>query len=1168
METTPLKSFATWARTELITQVSARIAGVLAPASPERTEHPRAVGTLEAAIRKAGGDTKGKGAVADEVAYTWFNRIIALRFMDANGYTNAGVVSPSARPAVGQPEILADAKRGIFDPDVVNTRTAATVTGLLDGTRSSYDPQGEAYTLLLAEYCRYWNKSMPFMFEPEGDYTELLMPANLLSDESILVRAVHTITPKVCQDVEVIGWLYQFYISERKDEVFAGFKKKKKAGAAEIPAATQLFTPDWIVRYLVENSVGRLWMLNHPESRLIDHMDYYIAPVDEETKFLELAGPEELTVIDPACGSGHMLTYAFDLLYAIYEEEGYSPSDIPTLILTQNLYGTEIDPRAGALAAFALTMKARCKQRRFFNTKVEPNICVIEPVTFTQDELDLLVTNTYNRPAEERFWNQFTAADSFGSLIQSSRTQLHELQQDHLSLSVEEDLLASNVHDRAKRVLIQAKYLSSTYCVAVANPPYMIQRHYGAGLGAFIKRTYPSEASDIFAPFIVRSRQLVGGSGLVAMITKQTWMFGSSFDDLRSSINSESPIATLAHLGTGAFDSIAGEVVNTTAFVLDPRMSKIARGVFIDVRSGADEESKRSLLAAAAREPLRQYLVAASEFARIPGGPVAYWASSKAVNVWQQRSLLRESADLKSGISTGDNGLFERFWYELPISHISESGSTDPVGTTRWTPAWSGGEFRRWYGNTALVMDWQSRGDRIKMHAGSAVRNEEFQGRPGITYTKIGGATFAARYAPAGWVFDDAGRMIFENSTSDRIVILAFLNSSTAQLILDLLTPGLNYTSNEIGMLPWDVYGSSRDSITKLGRSLIECATVDWADIETSREFSSPSWCSSTYSDCSLKESYSAWSSRQKQISNRQREMESENNRWFAELYGLEEEVVIDVDLSKVSLLRNVEFRYGAGKSVEEYSVIERRDLASEIVSYAIGCIFGRYSLDSPGLIVADQGSTVEEYMAKVAPSRLLPDDDNVLPIVDGDWFEDDIVAKFREFLSIAFGKANFEENLRFVEDSLGVKTLRDYFITRGGKSKFYEDHVKRYKRRPIYWMFSSPKGSFNALIYMHRYTPSTVSTVLNEYLREYEAKLEASVHNTEREATGGGTPRQQAAAAKEVERLRKILVELSEYEHDVMYPLASEQIAIDLDDGVKANYPKFGSALKKIQGL
>lgn len=349
METAPLKSFATWARTTLIRDVNARIVMALGPASPERVEQPKVIAALEKIISTHGGGDQGRAAVADRVAYTWFNRIIALRFMDANGYTGIGVVSPQPGVGAGQPEVLAEAKRGTIDDTVVSLPTRETVMSLLNGTRRSADPQGEAYAQLLAEYCRHWNRAMPFMFEREGDYTELLIPANLLSDDSVLSRATSVLTADVCQDVEVIGWLYQFYISELKDAVFAGFKRSEKAGPNEIPSATQLFTPHWIVRYLVENSLGRIWMLNRPTSRLVDRMDYYIAPVDVDTDYPRVAGPEEIKVIDPACGSGHMLTYAFELLYSMYEEEGYAPAEIPSCILSSNLYGTEIDPRAGAL---------------------------------------------------------------------------------------------------------------------------------------------------------------------------------------------------------------------------------------------------------------------------------------------------------------------------------------------------------------------------------------------------------------------------------------------------------------------------------------------------------------------------------------------------------------------------------------------------------------------------------------------------------------------------------------------------------------------------------------------------------------------------------------------------------------------------------------------------
>jgi hypothetical protein len=527
METAPLKSFATWARAALIRETTARVAVVLGAASPERIEQPGAVAALEKAVTEAGGGERGRAAVADRVAYTWFNRIIALRFMDANGYTGVGVVSPQAGIENGQPEILADAKRGAIDTIVVGTETSKAVADLLNGTRRSNDPQGEAYALLLAEYCRHWNRTMPFMFERQGDYTELLIPANLLADDSVLSRAVKVLTPEVCEDVEVIGWLYQFYISERKDEVFAGFKKNKKAGAAEIPAATQLFTPHWIVRYLVENSVGRLWMLNHPQSRLIDQMDYYIAPVDEETDFLKISSPEELTVIDPACGSGHMLTYAFDLLYAIYEEEGYARSEIPALILNHNLYGTEIDPRAGAMAAFALVMKARGRQRSFFGRPVLPEICILEPLSFDDAELDILVTRDGDRDAEIAFWNSFAESDLLGSLIRPTEGLIGRLgtHLDHLVDMAENDLVLGSIIERARGVFRQAEFLLHPYCVLVTNPPYMGSKNMGSALAEFARRDYPDAKADLMTMFMCRGCELVRPLGYWAMIDLPSWMF-------------------------------------------------------------------------------------------------------------------------------------------------------------------------------------------------------------------------------------------------------------------------------------------------------------------------------------------------------------------------------------------------------------------------------------------------------------------------------------------------------------------------------------------------------------------------------------------------------------------------------------------------------------------
>jgi hypothetical protein len=615
METGPLKGFTSWARRELIDQVSARITAVLAPGSPERVERPRAVAALErdvaeAAARDDAGETAGRATVADRVAYTWFNRIIALRFMDANGYTRTGVVSPARVDGVplagGQPEILADAKRGRLDPAVITATTRQVVTALLDGTRQSPDPQGEAYTLLLVDACRHWNRAMPFMFEADGDITELLIPANLLAGDSIRARTVETLTEQICTDhgdgnggVEVIGWLYQFYISERKDEVFAGFKKRKKAGAKEIPAATQLFTPHWIVRYLVENSLGRLWMLNHPDSHLVDRMDYYIAPPapaepdEADADFLKISSPEELTVIDPACGSGHMLTYAFDLLYAIYEEEGYAPSEIPALILTRNLTGLEIDPRAGALAAFALTMKARARQRTFFSKHILPDICVLKPVTFTPDELDLLTTPGGNRHDEEAFWQQFQHADTFGSLIRPDPDLTTRLAHHLDTLGNGTDLLQAHTLTRARQVITQAQHLTHTYTVAIANPPYMGSKQMNGLLSQFMKDEYPDGKSDLFAAFFCRNLHMVARGGQLGFMSPFVWMFISSYQKLREQLTQDETITSLIQLEYSGFE---GATVPICTFTLQ-RGHKQFSAAFVRLSDfvGASQQADRAL---------------------------------------------------------------------------------------------------------------------------------------------------------------------------------------------------------------------------------------------------------------------------------------------------------------------------------------------------------------------------------------------------------------------------------------------------------------------------------------------------------------------------------------------------------------------------------------------
>lgn len=1153
METAPLKSFATAARTELIREVSARITAVLAQGSPERVEQPKAVTALERAIAGGGGGDTGKAHVADKVAYTWFNRIIALRFMDANGYTGIGVVSPAV-DQVGQPEVLSAAKRGQVNTEVVKGTNSAIITGLLNGTRQPRrggDAQAEAYALLLADHCRYWNAAMPFMFEREGDYTELLVPANLLAGDSVLSRSVAVLTESVCQDVEVIGWLYQFYISERKDEVFAGFKKNKKAGADEIPAATQLFTPHWIVRYLVENSLGRLWMLNRPASHLVDQMQYYIAPVDEETDFLRISRPEELKVVDPACGSGHMLTYAFDLLYAIYVEEGYAPAEIPSLILTNNLYGVEIDPRAGALAAFALTMKARSKQRTFFTKQVEPNVCVLDPIRFTSDEIDFLLTPGGDKYAETAFWNQFEHADSFGSLIQPDLELTVRLKRHVAQLDDGGNILLNDVIDWAERVIGQAEYLSPGYAIVVANPPYMVSGNMEDRLAEFARTRYAAAKSDLMTMFIERAMTLTVDGGIDALVTRDAWMFLSRFAEFRTGLVRNASIRSLAHFGQGVFDGMSGAVVQVVGICVTPRTSASTRvqGVYVrltDCGSNAEKTVALGTIARDADHPLR-FSPAQHLFSDLPGSPIAYWASEGLRSTFSTGRRVEDVAPVRQGFQTGDNDRFMRFWFEVAFGRINfNARSTEEfhASGSRFAPYLKGGGFRKWYGNDDYIVAFAKSDYAVLATMGNKLPSRTLYFRDSITWSALSSGAFGARYAGIGSTFSAKGACAFPENEFDRDLVLAVFNSSVTRDLLEFMGATLDFNVGSLRQIPIPMRWSDleRSELSSLVRELIATHRADWESDEASPGFTALEVIDRA-GEQSLPSLMDELASRWEATTLRVQDSQDRLDDLVARAYGL-----AGVSGLPLSLRNRVADASAYGAFI--------RERVLDLVSYAVGCMFGRYSLDEPGLVLANQGEPLQDYLAKVPSPTFSPDKDNVIPIVDGDWFEDDVVGFLRQFLRIAFGEQQFEENLKFVTESLGVRNLRDYFITRAGRSKFYDDHVQRYKKRPIYWLFSSPKGSFNALVYMHRYTPSTVSTVLT-YLREYVTKVESSLQQAER-----------VGNAREADRLRKILVELNEYEHDTLYPKASENVAIDLDDGVKTNYPKLGAALKKIDGL
>jgi len=1168
VNTTGLKKFSQGARRQLLEQVSSRMEQVLRSDSVEIREKAKVVEQLRGEI-----EAYGKIAVIDRVAYTWFNRFCALRFMDVNHYTRIGAVSPVEGGT--QPEVLLEAKQGHVDEELARFVNPQVIFSLLNGQRPASDPQGEAYRLLLVGVCNSYSEVMPFLFEKIEDYTELLMPLDLLSENSVLHDLREALSPEACEDVEVIGWLYQYYISERKDKVFEALKQNQKIEAGDIPAATQLFTPHWIVRYLVENSLGRLWMLNHPTSKLAEKMEYYIAPAQEETDFLRIASPEELRLLDPACGSGHILTYAFDLLAAIYEEEGYASSDIAKLILEKNIFGVEIDPRAGALAAFALVMKARAKDRRFFTRTVNPNICVLENVTFNDAELKQYMNavgrDLFTEPLMETL-RQFEQADNFGSLIRPMLTDAGYVRGLLEGKNLGGDLFLFGVHERVLKVLKQAEFLAPRYHVVVANPPYMGGAGMNDELKDFATSYYPFTKSDLFAMFIERNLEIIQQNGYAGMITMQSWMFLSSFEDLRKMILSQKTILSMAHLGARAFDTIGGDVVSTTSFILINKYEPMIKGDYFRLVDKTNELEKSLAIKEAIQNQNCGWFFRASvaDIKKIPGMPVAYWVSENIRQVFTSDKTLEDVASPKQGTSTGDNNKFVRFWFEnssqntiLDCRDQRQSEKSD----AKWYPATKGGDYRKWYGNNLYSVNWHKNGRDIGQHEGSAIRNKGIVFQEAITWTGISSNNFGVRYCPQGFIFTISGKPIICNNISELHYILGFLASKIASKLLNIISPTMSF---EVGylcrlpLIPTDELTTSQ--IISIVSKIVSISKNDWDNYETSWDFrESP--IVDTLRQIGfvkdLKTIYKDALSRWKTATKEMKELEEENNRSFITIYGLQNELTPDVPLNDVTLTCNPNYRYSGNNSEEELEERLCADTMKEFISYAVGCMFGRYSLDKPGLVLANQGETLKDYLKQVPKPTFTPDEDNVIPVLEGEWFEDDIAERFKKFLRVTFGEDHYDENLAFIEESIG-RDVRSYFV-----KEFYKDHVQTYKKRPIYWMFSSPKGSFNALIYMHRHQPDTVSIVLNGYLREYIKKLSAHKSQLERTSVSGSASQsQKTKALKEITQVNKVLSELKEYEDDVLYPLATEQVKIDLDDGVKVNYGKFGEALSPIKGL
>ncbi|WP_428236544.1 BREX-1 system adenine-specific DNA-methyltransferase PglX [Gracilimonas sp.] len=1168
MNTNKLKKFAQETRKKLLKRVEERLDYVLNTDSPELREQQKQIEALRKELKRTNRDD-----LIDKVAYTWFNRLVALRYMDVNDYQPFHVRVISPQDGFTEPQILSDAKQGIIPDDFKVDR--AKINQLLDGTLDSQNPQNEVFKLLLVAACNNLHSIFPFLFEPIADYSELLLPADLISEHSVIHDVVEGMTAEDCQQVEILGWLYQFYISEKKDEVFASKGKVKKE---EIPAATQLFTPRWIVEYMVQNTVGKLWVLNHPNSRLTEHMEYYIESEVTAEDVLTIDKPEELTLLDQACGSGHILVYGFELLYKIYEEEGYVPSDIPRLIIEHNLHGFEIDERAAQLAGLAILMKAREHQRRLFRKSdvPEPNITCFEDLALSDEEIKATLKSAGVKTSDELLndLQNMQQATNFGSLI-VPRASLQEIQQ--AKTACEQAMDSADLFEKEKLeqlmiALETLEKLGTKMCCVVDNPPYMGYRKMNKLLSEFVKFNFPDANTDLLTCFMERAEIQLHVNGFLSMINLPSWMFLSSFEEFRKWILNNYQIDSLLHLGRGIFGSDFGTVAFSFLKTTTTKSEGIFRRLFdrhVQVR-GVEKIRKLYL-----DSNYGYYKTPQNNFRKIPGNPISYWLGDKEFELFETK-VLGDEYSAKVGLQTGDNDRFIRYFHEVNINNFSVFDN----GLNKWIPFNKGGNERKWYGNRDFVIKWEDDGRELKdFKPRSVIRNEDYYFKQSISCSGITSSKVTFLYYPGEGAFDINFRSFFPKN--DSYYLLGLLNSKIVLRFANALNPTMAFNVGDLKRIPLVGLSNNtvRKSIEPTVESILAWTKQDWDSREISWDFQQNELIRFNKEGGidTLEDAYEHyrqyWTNKFFQL----HENEEELNRQFIEIYDLQEELTPEVPLDEITILqeeldskklKKKDSELGRQKSEGRNPDLPFKDkeVFAQFISYAVGCMFGRYSLDKEGLILANQGETLEDYLEKVALSEsevsFLPDEDNIIPVLEDDWFEDDITGLFYQFLRASFGEQNFEKNLAFIEDKLG-HDIRTYF-----SKYFYKDHYKRYNKRPIYWQFSSENGVFKALIYMHRYTPDTLNHMLNGYLRDFKSKLNYQKSHLQDVINAGQDAKEVNKAEKELRKVESMIEELESYERDVLMPLATDRIEIDLDDGVLVNYNKFGQAVEEVKSL
>ncbi len=1171
MSSKDIERFSIWARTELQTQVELRAAcyGLAEGDMPEASAWELQGRTLSALEREQRASAveqvqaRGLAAVVEEATYTWFNRFVALRFMEVNGYLETGARWFSTPGQAG------------FCPEVLAQAHLLNLEGLelaeVERYRREDDEEG-LFRYLFVLQCNALSRVLPRLFTPMQDWTQLLCPTHLLRDTGVLAHMVQDIPEEDwTQEVEIVGWLYQHYNTSRKAEVYAGLKKNNKVEKADIAPATQLFTPDWIVRYLVQNSLGRLWMDNHPRSGLAQQMEYYIAPEQPPVDFPRVNSPEELRVCDPACGSGHMLTYAFDLLYAIYEEEGYAAADIPSLILTHNLYGIDLDRRAGELAWFALMMKARSRDRRFLRRGVQPHVCVLEPLSFAPEELEeyrrALSLEPFS-PEALQCLRAFAEADNFGSLIRPALSESGALRERLPRRAGDGLFMPRGTHEKVQRALRQAEYLSPRYHVIVANPPYMVFGNMNARLNSWSKQQYPDSKADLFAMFMERGLELLRPLGFSAMVTMESWMFLSGMEKLRLKLMKAASIVSLLHMDNMVMRIAFG----TAATVFQKGGGRELPAACCRVEMGdLDERGIPALFPPAnARNlsagPTRMFRARAADFGAICGSPVTYWLLPGARAVFEQSESLETVAHARNALKTGDNERFVRLWHEVSAPRIAFGlRSVDEALSCgrKWFPYNKAGAFRKWYGNQDSVLDWEQGGAVVMGRAKEEGRNvqdypAELKFIPTVSWGKIGAKYRSFRCYPHGFISDVGSLCVFGGDEGWKHCLLAYLNTNFAQEVSKMTNPTNSFQAGDMEKLPyarrfWSAQTAERAT------QLIALAKEDWDSCETSWNFRTLPLLRPEHRRATLAETWAALRAHGQQKTAEMARLEEENNRVFNELYGLEKEFPATVPAEQITLTCNPAYRYGAGKTPAEQERLLRADMVRELISYAVGCMFGRYSLEEPGLICA--GGPLEP--ARYGAFR--PDADNIIPICDADYFPDDICGRFVDFVRLVFGEAALEENLSFIAEALGGRgaarsVIRNYFLR-----DFYTDHCKAYGKRPIYWQFSSgTAGGFRALMYLHRYEQDTLARMRTDYVfRQQERYRDAMVDVHQRLESAKG--RERVALSAQLKNITEQEAEIAAFEQQ-LHHLANQRVELNLDAGVVANYARFSPLLTKIR--